>query len=90
MAIKIKLNTSNTGFVVRPSFAAPSNPTTSTIIKNQAMTVSASRLDSLQDVVEGNNPQVGSTLVYNSDTDKYEVQRLEFTDVDGPLDGGNF
>jgi hypothetical protein len=53
------------------------------------MTVSG-RLDSLQDVVEGDDPQVGSTLVYNKDTDKYEVQRLEFTDVDGPLDGGDF
>ena len=53
------------------------------------MTVSG-RLDSLQDVVEGPDPQVGSTLVYNKDTDKYEVQRLEFTDVDGPLDGGEF
>jgi len=89
MAIKIKLNTSNTGLVVRPSFAAPSNPTTSTIIKNQAITVGG-RLDSLQDVVEGPNPSLGSTLVYNSATDKYEVQRLEFTDVDGPLDGGDF
>ena len=89
MAIKIKLNTSNTGFIVRPSFAAPSNPTTSTIIKNQAMTTSG-RLDHLQDVVEGPDPAVGSTLVYNKDTDKYEVHRLEFTDVDGPLDGGDF
>lgn len=89
MAIVVKLNTSNTGFIVRPSFAAPSNPTTSTIIKNQAMTVGA-RLDTLQDVIEGPDPAVGSTLVYNKITDKYEVQRLEFTDVDGPLDGGEF
>jgi hypothetical protein len=89
MAIIVKLNTSNTGFVVRPSFAAPSNPTTSTIIKNQVMTASG-RLDGLLDVVEGNDPAVGSTLIYNKDTDKYEVHRLEFTDVDGPLDGGNF
>lgn len=89
MAIIVKLNTSNTGFVVRPSFAAPSNPTTSTIIKNQAMTVSG-RLDHLQDVIEGPDPQMGSTLVYNKADDKYEVHRLEFTDVDGPLDGGEF
>lgn len=88
MTITIKLNTN---IVVRPSFAVPSNPPQSVVIKNQASTVSTGgRLDTLQDVVEQGIPEEGSTLVYNPLTDKYEVQKLNFTYVDGPLDGGSF
>lgn len=87
MTITIKLNTN---IVVRPSFAVPSNPPQSVVIKNQATSVGSNRLDNLQDVVEQGVPEEGSTLVYNPLTDKYEVQKLNFTDVDGPLDGGSF
>lgn len=41
------------------------------------------RLDSLLDVVEGENPEQGSTLVYDVETDTYVVKQLE-------LDGGIF
>jgi hypothetical protein len=90
MALKIKLNANTSGIIVKPSFAVPSNPPQSVVIKNQAATVSNGRLDTLQDVVEEGIPAEGSTLVYNPVTDKYEVQKLNFTDVDGPLDGGTF
>jgi hypothetical protein len=41
------------------------------------------RLDTLSDVIEGAGAANNATLVYNSDTDKYEVQQLN-------LDGGTF
>lgn len=90
MTLKIKLNANNSGIIVKPSFAVPSNPPQSVVIKNQTATISTGRLDTLQDVVEPPSPSEGSTLVYNPATDKYEVQKLNFTDVDGPLDGGSF
>jgi hypothetical protein len=43
---------------------------------------SITRLDGLDDVVEG-TPATGSTLVYDSGTDKYIVKQLD-------LDGGSF
>ena len=90
MSIRVKLNANSSGIIVRPSFAVISNPPQTVVIKNQATTISTGRLDTLQDVVEPNLPAEGSTLVYNPATDKYEVQKLNFTDVDGPLDGGSF
>jgi hypothetical protein len=90
MSIRVKLNANSSGIIVRPSFAVISPPPQTVVIKNQAPTISASRLDTLQDVVEEGTPAEGSTLVYNPTTDKYEVQKLNFTDVDGPLDGGSF
>lgn len=89
--IKVKVNASNNGIVVKPSFSAPDSPKNSIVIKNAASTISTGgRLDMLQDVVEGTMPTDGSTLVYNSSTDKYEVQKLNLSDTDGPLDGGEF
>lgn len=89
MAIKVKINANTGGIIVRPSFATPANPSTTINIKNQTSVITG-RLDGLSDVVEGDVPVAGSTLIYNPLTDKYEVQRLDFTDVDGPLDGGGF
>lgn len=43
--------------------------------------VSSGRLDNLQDVIE-NSPTDNSTLVYNSELDKYEVKLL---DIDGGI-----
>jgi hypothetical protein len=87
--IRVKINANTGGIIVRPSFATPTNPTTTINIKNQTAVVTG-RLDTLEDVVETPIPAAGSTLIYNPSTDKYEVQRLDFTDVDGPLDGGDF
>ncbi|MFN5252287.1 MAG: hypothetical protein ACK5DE_14725 [Bacteroidota bacterium] len=48
------------------------------------------RLDRLKDVDEGLLPQDGSTLVYDQETDKYEVKKLSLDDIDADLDGGSF
>jgi 4-hydroxyphenylpyruvate dioxygenase-like putative hemolysin len=47
------------------------------------------RLDHLTDVV-ATGEMNGATLVYNADNDKYIVQKLDFADVTGDLDGGTF
>lgn len=55
--------------------------------------LSSNRLDTLEDVVEGQSPPNNSTLVYNSETDKYEVKLLDLDDVTSTLDsleGGEF
>lgn len=45
--------------------------------------VALNRLDRLDDVIEPTNATNNATLVYNSQTDKYEVKLLD-------LDGGSF
>ena len=51
---------------------------------------SSNRLDRLSDVVEVSPPN-GSALVYNSTTDKYNVERLIITAEDiTEVDGGTF
>lgn len=47
------------------------------------------RLDTLNDVVSSGEIS-GAVPVYNSTTDKYVVQKLNISDVDGDLDGGTF
>jgi hypothetical protein len=84
-------NTHTTGIIVQPHLNVIPNPDSTVTIKNQVLTVSTpGRLDNLQDVIEGIDPVAGSTLVYHPGNDKYEVQRLQIADVDGPLDGGSF
>jgi len=53
-----------------------------TVTSAATIATSTSRLDNLQDVVEG-SPVDGSTLVYDEPTDTYVVQELD-------LDGGTF
>lgn len=91
MTIKVKLTTNTSGIVVRPSFSISSNPTTVVTLKNQVLTVSgtSSRLDGLVDVEPAGETD-GAIPVYDAETDKYVVERLNLSDVDGPLDGGNF
>lgn len=48
-----------------------------------------SRLDALQDVVASGETN-GAVPVYDSVTDKYFVQKLDFVNIDGDLDGGIF
>lgn len=52
-------------------------------------TVSASRLDTLKDVVASGETD-GAVPVYDATLDKYVVQKLSFVDVIGDLDGGTF
>ena len=61
---------------------APADANRVTLSNQGAIVGSGTRLDSMQDVVEG-APQDGYTLIYNSSDDKYYVQALS-------LDGGNF
>lgn len=92
MTIKVKLNSNTSGIIVKPSFAAAESPVSSVTVKNQVITVSSggvNRFDQLQDVIATHEVE-GGVPVYNAATDKYEVQKLNLTDVDGPLDGGSF
>ena len=58
---------------------------TPTIINN----LGTSRLDQLVDVI-ANSEINGSTLVYDSATDKYIVEKLDLNNTVGSLDGGQF
>lgn len=80
--------------VKRPNIiVANSAPVTTTqsmpavSLKNNAASVSQAYLHNLLDVVE-NNPVDGATLVYNANTDKYEVKPIELTNTS--IDGGGF
>lgn len=61
------------------TYATSGDPLTLT----SSATSGVTRLDALDDVVEGSSPIDKSTLVYNAATDKYEVKVLD-------LDGGTF
>lgn len=50
---------------------------------------SVNRLDTLQDV-NASNEVNGATLIYNSNTDTYEVRKLTTNDITVDLDGGTF
>ena len=80
--------------VKRPNIiVANSAPVTTTqsmpavSLKNNLAALSQAYLHNLVDVVE-NNPVDGSTLVYNANTDKYEVKLMDLTNAS--LDGGGF
>jgi hypothetical protein len=76
MTSALKIKVVATGGSIRPSTQADAVTVTS------ASGVTASRLDSLIDVVEG-TPTNNSTLVYYSANDTYVVEQLN-------LDGGSF
>lgn len=84
--IKVTVRTPETNFKVQTS-TAPIQ------IGNRIQSaITPGRLDTLSDVVE-NSPANNSTLVYNADTDKYVVKRLDLDDVIDTLDdldGGAF
>lgn len=61
---------------------APASTGTITLNNQGAVAGAGTRLDGLTDVVES-APANNSTLVYNSEDDKYYVQQLN-------LDGGSF
>lgn len=79
--------------VVQPTKIRTSINTQSPTITNKiAASVSVLRLDQLLDVEE-QSPADGSTLVYNSQTDVYEVKKLDIDDLTGDIndvDGGSF
>lgn len=89
MTIKVRLLANTSGITVKPSFSVAANTTSTVVIKNIAATISTGRLDALQDVIP-TGEVAGAVPVYDAASDKYVVERLNFTDVDGPLDGGDF
>jgi len=90
MAVKVKLIANTSGVVIKPAFATVSNTTSTVVIKNMAATISVpGRLDSLQDVISAGEVS-GAVPVYDAATDKYVIERLNLSDVDGSLDGGGF
>lgn len=65
-------------------------PTTSPVtIKNQFREYQINSIQDLPDVDEV-SVQNGSTLVFNSSTNQYEVKPLDITNVIGVIDGGEF
>lgn len=56
-------------------------------LKNQVQ-----EIRSIEDISDVDEIEVttGSTLVYNSTTDKYEIKLLSLENVAGALDGGTF
>ena len=60
--------------------------TTPITLKNQV-----SEIRSIEDIADVAEIDVtdGATLVYNSETDKYEVRQLQIEDL-GAIDGGSF
>lgn len=85
MTIKVRVNTTQR---IRVKGVYAPNDTVATV--NQSTGDAVNRLDQLNDVEEGLTPSDGSTLVYNSVNDKYEVQKLNLSDIEGDLDGGSF
>jgi hypothetical protein len=55
-------------------------------LKNQIQEIRS--IEDIADVVETDVTD-GATLVYNSETDKYEVRQLQIEDL-GAIDGGSF
>jgi hypothetical protein len=64
------------------------NPTTLTI-KNQLREYQINSIQDLPDVDEV-TVNSGSTIVFNSATNKYEVKPLDTTNLIGIIDGGEF
>jgi hypothetical protein len=58
-------------------------------LKQTQTLVGPNRLDRLLDV-DATGEIENATLVYNADTDKYVVKKLDFANVTGSLDGGIF
>jgi hypothetical protein len=84
--IKVTVRTPETNFKVQTS---TSPIQIGSRIQNS---IAGGRLDTLSDVVE-QSPANNSTLVYNAETDKYIVKRLDLDDVIDTLDdldGGQF
>jgi hypothetical protein len=77
----IKLSTNATAGIIDTSI-----PVT---LKNTPTIGGVTRLDRLIDV-DANAEINGATLVYEANTDKYIVKKLDLSDVTGDLDGGVF
>jgi hypothetical protein len=79
----IRVSANVTGEVIQSS-------TPVTLKNTTQISTNAGRLDQLADVLEPETPQDGSTLVYNANTDTYEVKKVNLSEVEGTLEGGTF
>jgi hypothetical protein len=62
---------------------------TPVVLKNVTNAAGINRLDHLLDV-DASHEVENATLVYDQNTDKYIVKKLDLADVTGNLDGGTF
>lgn len=76
----IRVTTNNTGGVITTNI-----PVT---LKNTPI-ILGGKLANLQDVVTSNQTN-GSTVIYNSDLNKYIIEKLDLAYTIGTLDGGDF
>lgn len=60
-----------------------------TLKNNPVFETGVNRLDELRDVDAGSEIE-GATLIYDSATDRYIVRKIDFTNITGNLDGGEF
>lgn len=87
MNIKVKVKKKPTKISVN---ATMNTNETAAVVKNTSAATNYDRLDHLKDVIEGDMPADGSTLIYDQETDKYEVKKITLGDIDADLDGGSF
>jgi hypothetical protein len=87
MTVKVKVKRVPTKISVKATLNTADAVIT---LKQDSSSTNYNRLDSLKDVEEGLMPADGSTLVYDQETDKYQVKKLDFGDIDVDLDGGSF
>ena len=82
------IRTSNNIVAVAKSDGRLTTSTTAVTLKNQV-----SEIRSIEDIADVSEIDVssGSTIVYNSENDKYEVRKLQSSDLGAfNLDGGSF
>ena len=91
MTFNVKINPNpETRIVARVnSVGGILQPTTPLTIRNQLREYQINSIQDLPDVAEINVAN-GSTLVFNSATNNYEVKPLETSFIAGNLDGGEF
>jgi hypothetical protein len=79
---QVKVSANNTAGIIQ-SFV----PVT---LKNfSSLTSSITNLEDLKDV-DASQKTDGSTVVYNVSDSKYHVQKLNFSEISGSVDGGTF
>lgn len=82
MTIKVKLKT-------QPKIVTNIQLGEQTVPTRISASLFTGRLDQLTDVNAAGETD-RATLVYDAATDTYVTEKLNFEDVDGPVDGGNF
>jgi len=82
MTIKVKLKT-------QPKIVTNIQLGEQTVPTRISASLFTGRLDQLTDVNAAGETD-RATLVYDAATDTYVTEKLNFEDVDGNLDGGNF